>query len=371
MHGEIGTMDQIMDNLEKTTGSKLELIVATHAHRDHISGFGKFAERLSAFRIGEVWMPWPDDPNDKDAVSIRNKHLALYDSLDKHLRLALGATEADPNHAAALHALSNLKGNETATSELRRGFGTGAKVRYFGAGASIDKVGDISGLSAEILSPPRDSTFLARMNPPADQHFLTAPGDTSGALRPFTKLEIRSNDADFPDLLKDGQPVLTPQEADELNRLAESPADELALTLDSIRNNTSLVILFRYHGRALLFPGDAQWGNWHSWIGSDKARQLIGELDFFKVAHHGSENATPVDVVHALKNGGLAAMVPTQTVPFPTIPRMPLLEEIEKHCHVAVRSDWIDVKDAPKGPSPIPKLDKGFTFGDVWIDYEF
>jgi hypothetical protein len=138
-----------------------------------------------------------------------------------------------------------------------------------------------------------------------------------------------------------------------------------------VRNNTSLVILFRYRGKALLFPGDAQWGNWQSWIGTDAARQLLGELDFFKIAHHGSENATPVDVVHALRNAGLAAMVSTQVLPFPTIPRMPLIEELQKHCvgHLAVRSDWIQVEGAPKLASP--KLPKGFKAGELWIDYTF
>lgn len=60
-HGEIGTMDAVMHNLELATGKKLKVIVATHAHRDHISGFGKFAERFREFRIGEVWMPWTDN----------------------------------------------------------------------------------------------------------------------------------------------------------------------------------------------------------------------------------------------------------------------------------------------------------------------
>src|SRR5205085_6886233 len=141
-----------------------------------------------------------------------------------------------------------------------------------------------------------------------------------------------------------------------LHELAETPAGRLALALDNMRNNTSLVVLFRFQGKTLLFPGDAQWGNWQSWIGTDDARQLLGELDFFKVAHHGSENATPVDVVHALRSSDLAAMVATQTIPFPTIPRMPLMKELEKHCldHVVVRSDWIEVKDAPEGPLPKP-----------------
>ena len=373
MHGEIGTMDQIMDDLEKTAQSKLELIVATHAHRDHISGFGKFADRFANFDIGEVWLPWTDDPRDKQAAALKKKHLALYDSLDKHLQLAFNDDPANPSYAAALDALSNLKGNETATSELARGFGTGAKVRYYEAGATVDKVGRISGLSAGLLGPPRDSAFLSRMNPPVDQRFLSAPDGTTAALRPFPNLEIRPNEADYAAIVKDGQPLVTDQDLTQLHDAASAPAERLALVLDSIRNNTSLVILFSYRGKSLLFPGDAQWGNWQSWIGTDKARQLLSELDFLKVAHHGSENATPIDVVHALKQSGLAVMVPTQTKPFPTIPRMPLLKELEKHCggHVAVRSDWIVVKDAPPGPTPAPILPKGFSAGDIWIDYEF
>lgn len=375
MHGEIGTMGRIMDDLVTTTGSKLEVIVATHQHRDHISGFGQFAARFSDFKIGQVWLPWTDNPHDPDAASLRKKHLALYDALETHLRFGLGATEADPKYAAALDALSNLRGNETAVTELQRGFGTGANVHFFEGNASVPKVGGIAGLSAEFLAPPKDTAFLSRMNPPADQHFLTAPGVRANGVRPFPKLEINAEppDADYLAIVNEGQPVLSPETMKALQDIAEAPAERLALALDSVRNNTSLVILFRYQGKVLLFPGDAQWGNWQSWIGTDRARQLLSEVDFLKVAHHGSENATPVDVVHGLKAAGLAVMVPTQITPFPTIPRMPLLQELEKHCQgtVAIRSDWIDVQNAPAGPVPKPVFPTGFTPGDVWIDYIF
>jgi hypothetical protein len=369
MHGDIGTMDDVMRLIEEHTASKLELIVATHAHRDHISGFGKFAERFAKFEIGEIWLPWTDDPKDTKASAVRRKHLALYHALDTHLRVALGATESQPRYAAALEALSNLKGNETATTELARGFGTGATVRYLAAGASIPKVGDIAGLSADILAPARDASFLARMNPPADQHYLTAPGDTSDLLRPFPSLEIRVGEADYTTIVGLGQPQLLPPQLDTLHELAEAPAERLALALDNVRNNTSLVILFRFRGKALLLPGDAQWGNWQSWIESDTARDVIGGVDFLKLAHHGSENATPVDVVKALRASGVGAMVSTQVKPFPTIPRKPLLTAVEAHCGVAVRSDWIAVPGAPEGPTPIPKLPKGFKTGKLWIDY--
>jgi len=373
MHGEIGTMDPIMDNIEAVTGKNMELIVATHAHRDHISGFGKFADRFAQFRIGEVWLPWTDNPGDPVAGALQKKQLALYELLDVHLRVALQATEGNPKYAAALDALSNLKGNEKATSELKRGFGTGAKVRYLQAGESMAKVGAGAGLSADILGPSKNKEFLARMDPPADQRFLTAPGDLTSAVHPFRNLEIRFGEADYAAIERDGQPFVPPEELQALHDATEAPADRLALALDSVRNNTSLVILFRFQGKSLLFPGDAQWGNWQSWIGTDSARQLLSEVDFFKVAHHGSENATPVDVVRALKEGGLVAMVPTQVKPFPTIPRMPLLKELEAHCagQVAVRSDWIEVEKAPTGPKPKPKLPKGYEAGKLWIDYQF
>ena len=235
------------------------------------------------------------------------------------------------------------------------------------------KVEGVAGLSAEILGPPKDKQFFSRMDPPEGQHFLTAPGDTTGAVRPFPNLEIRVGDPDFVEIVKEKQPLVPPGEMEALHAQAEAPAGRLALALDSVRNNTSLVILFRFRGKALLFPADAQWGSWQSWIDTDRARQLLVELDFLKVAHHGSENATPVSVVKALRAAGLAVMVPTQVKPFPTIPRMPLLTELQKHCegHVAVRSDWIAVEDAPLGPKPRPKLPKGFSSkaGDLWIDY--
>jgi len=366
-------MDPIMDNIELVTKKKLDLLVATHAHRDHISGFGKFADRFAQFQIGEVWLPWTDNPKDPDAAALQKKHLALYNLLERHLRLTLGATEADPRFAPALNALSNLAGNQKATSELGRAFGTGGTLRYLAGGDSVPKVGSISGLSAQILGPPADKSFFSRMDPPANQRFLSTPGDAERVLRPFPNLEIKTTDADFQAILLEKQPELSGVDLDKLHGLAEAPADRLALALDNVRNNTSLVILFRYKGKALIFPGDAQWGSWQSWISSSDAQQLLGEVDFFKVAHHGSENATPVDVVHALREAGVAAMVSTQITPFPTIPRLPLLKELEKHClgSVAIRSDWIEVENAPVGPNPKPKFPRGFKVGELWIDYQF
>jgi hypothetical protein len=96
-------------------------------------------------------------------------------------------------------------------------------------------------------------------------------------------------------------------------------ASEFALQLDSATNNTSLAFALEIgppgSGKVLLFPGDAQVGNWLSWFGKVQigkrelgkemvwsgdatgraritAEDLLRRTVFYKVGHHGSHNAT-------------------------------------------------------------------------------
>ena len=69
-----------------------------------------------------------------------------------------------------------------------------------------------------------------------------------------------------------------------------------------VTNNTSVVLLIEWQGKRLLFVGDAEWdkrfkegksnGAWNTmW---NKRKELLNKpLDFLKIGHHGSENATP------------------------------------------------------------------------------
>lgn len=100
-------------------------------------------------------------------------------------------------------------------------------------------------------------------------------------------------------------------------------ASQFALQLDSATNNTSLAFALEIgpagSGKVLLFPGDAQVGNWLSWFGKVQigkrelgkemvwscgkaapggndikitAEDLLRRTVFYKVGHHGSHNAT-------------------------------------------------------------------------------
>ncbi len=105
-----------------------------------------------------------------------------------------------------------------------------------------------------------------------------------------------------------------------------SAADNLALQLDSDTNNTSLALAIELSpgGKVLLFPGDAQVGNWLSWHGANlrwpnpgdpqsplTAADLLRRTALYKVGHHGSHNATLRDRgLELMERPDLVALLP-------------------------------------------------------------
>jgi hypothetical protein len=168
-----------------------------------------------------------------------------------------------------------------------------------------------------------------------------------------------------------------------------------AKKLDSMLNNQSLVVLFTWKEKKLLFAGDAQGGNWEYWLyDMDKpksdpsaetlakeGRDVLGSLDFYKVGHHGSTNATPISAVEAM-GGHFVSMCSTEAGTFGSIenksevPREPLLDALSKKSAL-VRSDQIDVEleglnvpAAADAPAKLPKPKSGkFVVGSCYVDY--
>jgi predicted GNAT family N-acyltransferase len=102
--------------------------------------------------------------------------------------------------------------------------------------------------------------------------------------------------------------------------------EQLALHLDSYTNNSCLALAIELveSGKVLLFPGDAQFGNWISWKDLswdilDKnglkvkvtMADLLNQTVFYKVGHHGSHNATLREHgLEMMNNPELVAMIP-------------------------------------------------------------
>src|SRR5687767_5826621 len=71
----IARLRSITTDLVSTLGgAPLDVVVGTHQHNDHLSGFvhceSTFREQID---VGEVWLSWLDDPQDSVAQKIGEK----------------------------------------------------------------------------------------------------------------------------------------------------------------------------------------------------------------------------------------------------------------------------------------------------------
>src|SRR5262249_35208279 len=280
--GNIGTLEQIVDNIATVTDKKLAVVIATHAHQDHISGFD--TAKFGKFEIGEVWMPWTEDPNDPQALKLKKKQFALAVQLQEHFAAQTVGARPSKSLAAANAAVANLVANKTALQALHSGFGVSTQVRFFKAGDRLQNVTNVPGLSVKFLGPPTDEKFLAKMDPPVGHSYLRLNGDRvarANQLQPFAnKWDVRPSDPEMKHLhLSD------PEKKRLQHELANDSLDSLAFALDNAMNNTSLVTLFAFRGQTLLFPGDAQYGNWQAWLDQDGSADILSSIKFLKVAH--------------------------------------------------------------------------------------
>ena len=411
---DLGTLAAAIDDMATETGKKLSLIIATHRHYDHISGFGLHADLFSTFEVGGVWMPvW-----ETEDASVQRAQADLA-ALAQTLQMNLAAREDDTGRAM-LDMLYNATGvepfgvakrgpsNADALRQLKQGFGV--EPSYYAAGdvPELPAALAAAGLEAQILGPPPvDKPEFQRLESlrKGVGEYLDANGATTedgASFEPFgSSFQVgaaaypaeafsefaRRGDADpracasarLAALLHDAQPDVI---------------FEAVKRIDQHINNQSLVVLFTFHEKKLLFAGDAQAGNWEYWLygGAQRSSTPSGELakgsaailssiDFYKVGHHGSTNATPIPALEAMREG-TTAMCSTQPDVYGSVekhsevPRVPLLHALAETGAV-VRSEQIDVAvdgirvaRAEEAPAELPEPAEGrFQVGPCYIDY--
>jgi hypothetical protein len=314
-------MTAVVDDIAATTGNRVDLLLATHEHWDHLSGFKQAEESVRKISFGEVWLAWTEDPKDAFAKQLGEKRSGAVAALrvaQSRLRLAGASDSAD--EIGGVLGFFGARGDATkeALAIVR---GLKEPPRYCRPGE--DPV-QFDGVEARfyVLGPPRDLKMLAKLLPSkrdpetygltgtmflADQlgEALSPEMEPDGPFGPLQTIPMAlARELDFFKQRYWGPgPAVVGDDASwrQIETAWFEGAAELAMQLDSETNNTSLVIAIELRDQdVLLFAADAQIGNWLSWqelqwkvggrtvTGADLLKRTV----LYKVGHHGSHNAT-------------------------------------------------------------------------------
>ena len=313
-------MKDVIENIVATTNGEVDLLVATHEHWDHLSGFVQAKDAFDKLKVGEVWLGWTEDGRDpltKKLKAEKEEALAALRMGLAQLQLAGNADDEAEELGGILEFFGAAKGGTTgdALDIVRK---KTAKLRY--CMPSDDPV-EPAGVAARFyaLGPPHDEKKLRKINPSKrdqETYGLALDGFQIFMNGAGTALEERDSGRPFDQQYEIPFPFAaempyfkqqywTPLDAnDDWRRIDTdwlSGSTELALQLDSLTNNTSLALAIELpKGDVLLFVADAQVGNWLSWqdliwtVGGKTVTgpELLKRAIFYKVGHHGSHNAT-------------------------------------------------------------------------------
>lgn len=456
-------VDDLAKHLKETAGGRIDVLVATHEHADHLSGFNlltapehpdedsgsKQTKRLfDQIEVDQVWLAWTEDPADKVAASIRaqrRKKLAAlwlgFHQLVQHLG-AMGADAASLRDVEAASEVLSFFGIDPKTPPPPGGFGAaedalaaaakdgdagstaaamawaqtkGKKPPRFWEPGEVASLEGVEGVRVYVLGPPKD---LAQLHKDLPSSSKTQPKETyeegddgakgqtalargvamelagaGVAERAFFASAFGAEEAKDRDIKTEVNKALP---FDKKYRIGWDAAQELeffqdlyfdddhekgwrridgewaagaaafAMQLDGDTNNTSLALAFELPGgHVLLFPGDAQVGNWESWHADSSgkplefrdgattlratAESLLNRVVLYKVGHHGSHNATlRAQGLEMMPDGALAALVPVDAyvahdkkrwTKMPFNPLMDRLAEKTKDGGLVVRAD--------------------------------
>jgi len=355
---------KVARDIATATGNHLHLIVITHEHTDHTWGFRHAQEIFGQVTIDNLWLAWTEDPEDNLAQYLKQ----LYGLQAAGLKAAVQKLGlVDQEYATALQALFEFE----ATANGPAGPGKVDELEflrqkslkkllhpqdYRTPGEAPINLPGVEGVKVFVLGPPRDPNLIRSLDRACELYPALLALDENSYFAMAAMANVEKDTATDEDQswvirnrLFEKQYGIPAAEAPENVENKEffnlyygfsggegqgadwrridndwlSSAEQLALSLNSKTNNTSLVLAIEFEGReVLLFAADAQVGNWLSWGNQSWEGQglngenltgedLLKKVVFYKVGHHGSRNATlSRKGLEKMTNPDLVAMLP-------------------------------------------------------------
>lgn len=264
---------------------RLDLVVITHRHLDHLEGFYSLRKSFAKdFKVERLWFAHVTPQSDR-FFELAGR------SLRAQLPLAVQAGHGEIGRIWRNNFGEPAVGTQDRMAAIRKDFGVPAN-RTFAIHRGVRLArGDalppgMRKLQIEVLAPERDSSVYLRSEAPSlaarGLHFGAAAGRgrarkaadpfVGQTATAFAKSEVRVL-ADFA----------------RLRRQLRTGGLELLAAVDRTRNNTSIVMRWTHEGKSILLTGDAEDASWEQ---MKKNRANFG-AQIIKVGHHGSVNASP------------------------------------------------------------------------------
>ncbi len=322
---EDGTRIRAVAEDIRATTQRLDIVVVTHAHWDHISGFAHARDVFESMEIGEVWLPSTEDPGNGPACALKARRLRELSTLRGLLQSE--RVRNSPLMIPSVASVMRLFGECTPREGEREGTipsaefesalaflndATKRTVRYLDSRDQPAPLAGLLGVRVYALGPQRHEPVRGgTLNPDGGSNDERATLDLGVAFLAAAQAQLVGMDEADQLLYKDVLEQLMPFEPHyrcpvepTLLELGAAPGPSwsaslspkararttksylgsgnawrsidddwlgitrtLTLALDQDINNSSLALAFELgdNGKVLLFPGDAQLSSWNTW----------------------------------------------------------------------------------------------------------
>jgi beta-lactamase superfamily II metal-dependent hydrolase len=285
----------VEDILTELDGKGLDLYVMSHEHMDHVEGLqyvddtiyhGTLKDKLGIRHAWFTASSAPDYYDRPEHKKAKEKHEQAKKAL-KSIASYLAAVPPDdlPEGMETLLGINSLAGTNQCVEYLQN-LAPQDCTHYVYHEVDLTGLHNFQEARFDIWAPEEDtSVYYGRFQPMA-LNFLPA-------------VQVRGSNKPRKGTIID--PVPPPGvDASAFYHLVErrkSGVTENLMAIDKAANNTSVVFSLEWRGWKLLFAADAELRSWQTM----KKLGLLKPVDFLKVGHHGSQNATPPpEILHEI-----------------------------------------------------------------------
>ncbi|HEX4301808.1 MAG TPA: hypothetical protein VHZ78_03390 [Rhizomicrobium sp.] len=357
MRSKVGFKADMLGNAKQIAadcGGKLTMVVATHRHYDHISGFETkpdgtgSGDIIRGLKPELVIQPWTEDPKiakDAKAPTAEQSHVAslanmqaLANAVTFNIADVLKARSAGPAQELDYVGGDNITNKSAVESLMTMGK---RPVLYLHLGSPLDVSDLLPGVTIHVFGPPTIDQATAlnqnllRYKASSDEYWKLQANVATGVARPAGAAGLAGRVRPEP-----------PQArwfADRLRNVREDSMLQIVRTLDNTINNTSLILLMEVGDKKYLFPGDAQLENWSCALADPKIVDLLAGVNVYKVGHHGSLNATPISLWKKFslrQNKSLRTLLSTHDGEYGQVPKDSLLAALKSDSQLLSTADF-------------------------------